>query len=119
MTLDQKLRKIDYTYMEKAEVERLMPFKTLEERMLKYKQECDMQYKLDLESEIRRLKEFELSKIRMEEAQKYRQKLQEYRDDLERLQQDKLKELKIRENEAWERIKNKERDLDKMQFEYR
>lgn len=78
-----------------------------------------MQYKLDLESEIRRLKDFELSKLRMEEAQKYRAKLQEYRDDIEKLQQDKLRELKVRENEAWERIKNKERDLDKMAFEYR
>lgn len=54
--------------MEKSEVERSLPFKTLEERMLKYKQECDMQYKMDLESEIRRLKDFELSKLRMEEA---------------------------------------------------
>ena len=25
----------------------------------------------------------------------------------------------MRENEAWERIKNKERDLDKLAFEYR
>jgi hypothetical protein len=54
--------------MERSVVERLMPFKTLEERMLKYKQECDMQYKMDLESEVRRLKEFELSKMRMDEA---------------------------------------------------
>ena len=37
MTLDQKLRKIDFNFMEKAEMERLMPFKALEERMLKYK----------------------------------------------------------------------------------
>jgi len=37
MSLDQKLRKIDYNFMEKAELERLMPFKTLEERMIKYK----------------------------------------------------------------------------------
>ena len=58
--------------MEKAEVERIMPFKTLEERMLKFKRECEQQYRNDLESEIRRLKEFELSKIRMDEAQKYR-----------------------------------------------
>jgi hypothetical protein len=29
------------------------------------------------------------------------------------LQQDKLRELKLRESEAWERIKNRERDLDK------
>jgi hypothetical protein len=46
----------------------MMPFKTLEERMLKFKRECEQQYRNDLESEIRRLKEFELSKIRMDEA---------------------------------------------------
>jgi hypothetical protein len=68
MDLDQKLRRIDYSYMEKVEVERVMPFKSLEERMLKYKRECDTKYKEDLESEIKRLKEFELSKLRMEEA---------------------------------------------------
>ena len=27
--------------------------------------------------------------------------------------QEKLRELKLRESEAWERIKNRERDLDK------
>lgn len=35
------------------------------------------------------------------------------------LQQDKLRELKLRESEAWERIKNRERDLDKQAFEIR
>jgi hypothetical protein len=58
--------------MEKLEVERVLPFKSLEERMMKYKRECDAKYKEDLEGEIRRLKDFEMSKIRMEEAQKYR-----------------------------------------------
>lgn len=96
-----------------------MPFKTLEERMLKFKRETDQKYRDDLESEVRRLKEFEMSKMRIEEAQKYRQKIQEYRDELELLQQDKLRELKLRESEAWERIKNRERDLDKLSFEVR
>lgn len=58
--------------MEKVEVERIMPFKSLEERMLKYKRECEEKFKEDLESEIRRLKEFELSKLKIEEGQKYR-----------------------------------------------
>ena len=57
--------------------------------------------------------------MRIEEAQRYRQKIQEYRDELEGLQQEKLRELKIREAEAWERIKNRERDLDKSAFELR
>ena len=68
MNLDQKLRKIDYSYMDKLELEKIMPYKALEERMLKFKRECEAKYKEDLESEIKRLKEFELSKLRMEEA---------------------------------------------------
>lgn len=96
-----------------------MPFKTMEERMLKLKRDLEQKYRDDLESEVRRLKEFEMSKMRIEEAQKYRQKIQEYRDELELLQQDKLRELKLRESEAWERIKNRERDLDKLSFEVR
>jgi len=61
--------------MEKVQVEKAMPFKSLEERMLKYKRECDQKYQIDLEKEIKRLKDFELSKIKLEEAQKYREKL--------------------------------------------
>jgi len=68
MNLDQKLRKIDYSYMDKLELEKIMPYKALEERMLKFKRECEAKYKEDLESEIKRLKDFELSKMRMEEA---------------------------------------------------
>jgi len=54
--------------MDKLELEKIMPYKALEERMLKFKRECEAKYKEDLESEIKRLKDFELSKMRMEEA---------------------------------------------------
>ena len=68
LSLDQKLRNIDYGLMERVQVERAMPFKTLEERMMKYKRECDAKYQEDLAKEIERLKQFEVSKLRMEEA---------------------------------------------------
>ena len=119
LTLDQKLRRIDHIQLDKSESERLMPFKTLEERMMKFKREQEIKYREDLDTEIRRLKEFEMSRMRIDEAHKYREKLQQYRDDMENLLADKLKELKIRESEAWERIKNRERDIDKQQFEVR
>ena len=119
MSLEQKLRHIDSSMKDTREVERLMPLKALEERMVKYKRELESKYANDLDSEVRRLKEFEMSKLRIEEAQKYRQKIQEYRDELETLQGNKLRELKLRESEAWERIKNRERDLDKQAFEVR
>jgi oral-facial-digital syndrome 1 protein len=86
MSLEQKLKRIDSNLKDAADSERVAPFKTLEERMIKYKRELETKYQNDLEGEVRRLKEFELSKIRIEEAQRYRQKIQEYRDELESLQ---------------------------------
>ena len=119
MSLDQKLRNIDYGLMERVQIERAMPFKTLEERMLKYKREQDRKYQDDLEKEINRLRDFEVSKIRMEEAQKYRQKLNDFTQEMENLHLDKVKELKQREQETISRIKNKERDVEQVAFEHR
>jgi hypothetical protein len=41
MTLEQKLKRIDSSMLDKQETERLIPFKTLEERMIKYKREVE------------------------------------------------------------------------------
>jgi hypothetical protein len=53
-----------------------------------------------LEREIQRLRDFEVSKIRMEEAQKYREKLNSFSDEMERMHLEKVRELKTREQEA-------------------
>jgi hypothetical protein len=37
LSLDQKLKRVDYNYLEKMDMERAAPFKSLEERMLKFK----------------------------------------------------------------------------------
>ena len=44
MSLDEKLRKIDHSFMDKLEIERVAPYKSLEEKMVKYKKEVDMKY---------------------------------------------------------------------------
>ena len=40
-SLEQKLRNIDYGLMDRVSAEKAAPFKSLEERMMKYKRECD------------------------------------------------------------------------------
>ena len=119
LSLDQKLRNIDYGLMERVQVERAMPFKTLEERMMKYKRESDKKYADDLEREISRLRDFEVSKLRMEEAQKYRAKLTQFTEEMEQLHLEKVKELKIREHDTISRIQNKEREVEKVAFLHR
>ena len=87
--------------------------------MLKYKAECEARYKSDLENEIRRLKEFEVSRIRMEEAARYRDKMDSFRQEMETMHLEKVKELKAREESAMDRIRNKERDIEKAAYEHR
>ena len=79
LTLDEKLRRIDTNFLEAKDMERAAPYKSLEQRMLKYKQECEARYANDLQTEIRRLKEFEVSRIRIEEAGRYRDKMEAFR----------------------------------------
>ena len=119
LSLDQKLRNIDYGLMERVQVERAMPFKTLEERMMKYKREVEAKYKADLEKEIARLRDFEVSKIKMEEAQKYREKLNKFSEEMETLHLQNVKELKSREHETVQRIKEKERQVEQAAYEHR
>ena len=37
LSLDEKLRKIDQNFLEAKDIERAAPYKSLEQRMLKYK----------------------------------------------------------------------------------
>lgn len=61
------------------------------------KNELENRYKNDLANEITRLKEFEVSRIRMEEAARYRDKMESFRNEMENLHIEKVKELKLRE----------------------
>ena len=79
LSLDEKLRRIDHSALEQKDMDRAAPFKSLEQRMLKYKQECEARFQNDLQREVRRLKEFEVSRIRIEEAAKYRDKMEAFR----------------------------------------
>lgn len=64
-------------------MERVAPYKQMEGRILKMKNELEQRYKTDLANEITRLREFEVSRIRMEEAAKYRDKMESFRTEME------------------------------------
>ena len=58
---------MDADFAERLENERLMPFKTLEERFERYKRECDQRVMDEVKSEVTRIREIEISKIRLDE----------------------------------------------------
>ena len=87
--------------------------------MLKYKQECEARFANDLQTEVRRLKEFEVSRIRIEEASRYRDKMEAFRMEMETLHLDKVRELKDREENAMVRIRSREVELEKSAYTHR
>ena len=117
--MDQKLQRIDLEVKSQVDMERAAPYKQMESRILKIRAELEARYKTDLESEVRRLKEFELSKMRMEEAAIYRDKLDNFRSEMEQMHIDKVKELKLREQAAQDRLKSREQEIEKLAYEHR
>ena len=55
----------------------------------------------------------------MDEAQKYRNKLTQFTEEMEKMHLEKVKELKIREQETISRIKSKEREIETAAYEHR
>lgn len=67
LTLDEKLRKMDLKFADRLVSERMMPFKTMEERMLKYKREVDERARAEIAAEIANIREIEVAAVRLEE----------------------------------------------------
>lgn len=60
-----------------------------------------------------------MSRIRIEEAGKYRDKMEAFRQEMENLHLDKVRELKAREENAMERIRSREVELEKAAYAHR
>ena len=55
----------------------------------------------------------------MEEADRYREKMEAFRQEMETMHLEKVKELKQREENAMDRIKSRENELEKAAYNHR
>lgn len=82
LSLDEKLRKMDLKFADRLVSERMMPFKTMEERMVKYKREVDERARAEIAAETANIREIEVAAVRLEEQNKNRIKNNEFRASL-------------------------------------
>ena len=75
----------------------------------------EIKMKADLEAEIACIRDNEFASIKLEEAGKYRIKMQEYKNQLDKVYNGKLLKLKERENE----INIRRGELEKMEYNIR
>jgi hypothetical protein len=79
--LENKLSALDFSYKQKA-LEGLKSVEDSELRFVKYKNELNKRYKEDLAAEIKRVRDFEIANIRMEEQEKGKLKMRDLEEEL-------------------------------------
>jgi len=118
-TLDKKLQSLNEELFARAESGRLFPFKSMQERLVKIEKEYEDKYQKLLREQLERFKETELSRLKIEEANKYREQISFWTQEQEKKYQERYEKLKQRELETLEVLKKKEMDISKEDFEQR
>lgn len=97
MNLEQKLEEIDQNHEKRKRQNGRF---RVEDQMEKYKQSLQMEYKLDLEREVARIRQIEISQIKVRESQKHREEMEKYREKIEKQYYEKIEKLRERENKS-------------------
>eukprot|EP00826_Nyctotherus_ovalis_P057576 TRINITY_DN7880_c0_g2_i4.p2 TRINITY_DN7880_c0_g2~~TRINITY_DN7880_c0_g2_i4.p2 ORF type:complete len:274 (+),score=89.48 TRINITY_DN7880_c0_g2_i4:236-1057(+) len=116
LTLDQKLSRIDFHYSKHTHK---LPSTDLQDQIHKYKKQLEAKMKAELAGELSRMRNTELASVRLEEAAKYRIRMQEHRNELERVYGEKMEKVRRKEMEVEEWSRRKEREVEKREYEHR
>jgi hypothetical protein len=107
--LDSRLREINNNYQFKREQERLFPTRTMEEKMLHFQRECEKRFRDDFEAQVKNIREVEIARVRLEEANRARMEFEAVRADMESIFERKLSAQIEREMEAQKQAAERER----------
>ena len=110
-SLEQRMHELHSTY--------LAPGKSIEERMIHFQRECEERYQRDSESYINYMRETDMTKIRLEEAQKARKETDILRKEIEADYQRKLQEHAERESASIRALSDRDRSMQQSQYEAR
>ena len=108
-SIEEKLKQIEDKNNKKINLKEILSFQLTENKFIKYKEECDKRYEEQLNNEINRFKNFELSEMRIEENKKYSEKILKLREDYEK----EFKEREERLKKELDELKERELQLEK------
>jgi len=117
--LGTALQLLEDQYAAQSKENASRPYRTMEERMSAYRREVDDRSKREVAQQVERVRELELSQVRLEEAAKYRKSLEEERQQMEKVYSDRAAKLREREEAINERLRRQQRDVEGAAFEHR
>jgi len=81
--LDDRIHELRRTYQVSKEVQGLNPSKTIEERMVAYRRDCEKRLARDLEIQVTHIRENEIARVRLEEQSRAHEEMENMRRRLE------------------------------------
>ena len=88
----------------------------MDEKILRIQRDCEKRMKLELQTHVARVRETEITAMKLEEANKYQQLLQKYKNDHEKLYSRELDALKTREKKLQDQLRSKELEIEHKDF---
>lgn len=118
-SLEFQVQNLRSNFIIKRDAEKSSPTKSIEERMIQFQRECEERYRRDTESYLNYMKETEISKVRLEEAQKARTEVEITRNELESEYQRRLYEHTERETLSNRAMVDRDRLIQQSQYDSR
>ncbi|CAM6087968.1 unnamed protein product [Calypogeia fissa] len=117
--LDGCLREIDDNCFQNKAAESRMTFRTLEERLNTFRQEFETRVDAEVALQVSRIREYEISAVRLEEEGRYRRQLTREREELEQIHKTRLERIREREESLMEQLVAKEKAIETSAYEER
>ena len=76
--------------------------------MSRVQKECEARLRVEMDEQVRRVRDYEVGQARLEEAAKHRRHLADAREELERVHAERLRKLRAREESQMERVRSAE-----------
>jgi hypothetical protein len=118
-SLDDHLRSLRKSYVERLEAEKSNPIRTIDERMIQFERECEAKYRRELDMAVQEVREREMSKLHLEVSKQSRDNVEKIRLEMEKEYQNRLKSQEERESIHIKAQISKDREFERSQYEKR
>lgn len=118
-SLEHQMQNLRNSFLSRRDAEKASPAKSIEERLIQFQRECEEKYRRDSESYVNYMRETEISKVKLEEAQKVRAETDIIRKELEADYQRRLHEHAERESASIRSFADRDRQVQQSQYEAR
>ncbi|GAB1598368.1 oral-facial-digital syndrome 1 protein-like [Argonauta hians] len=118
-SLDAKLNGVEKIFMDKKEEHYQKAISGVEEKLTSLQKKLEERYQTELQLELSRMKNTDITKLRLEEKENSRRELEKFRQELEKNYQLKMNALLEKERNFTERLKKEEEFQQKDTYQQR